>query len=257
MESLKMSENYEERKLRRRALQVILHSLSCSFISDANLKDLQIRKEFMSLEKEDHKPLYFEPYGAPIQPPVTDTISDYYPTLYESPFRNAKSLAWYLNEYFRHCVLPEQEQDPPGSLYTGFKGLDFGLLADRFEEPRWQVKAAWTTRIPGIPHLKALMYSSAIGNPDGLFHAELQVIIRLMYGRLKTKSLRPHVVIPVLLFSVVGMHHIRVLEGYFAHGKLTIRVTKLYDLEEQNHELLIQFARWWLGHPGDKPTKED
>jgi hypothetical protein len=127
MESSKRSEILEERKLRRQALQAILQSLNCSFLSDASLNDLQIRKEFMSLKKVDQKPLYFEPYDALIQPPVTDTISDYYPTFHESSFRNAKSLAWYLNQYFRCCVLPEQEQDPTSSLCTGFVFLIYLL----------------------------------------------------------------------------------------------------------------------------------
>lgn len=60
----------------------------------------------------------------------------------------------------------------------------------------------------------------------------------------------------VLLFSVVGMHHVRVLEAYFDGKELVVGATGLYDLEQRNHELLIQLSRWWLGHAGDRSTEE-
>lgn len=68
---------------------------------------------------------------------------------------------------------------------------------DVSKEPRWQVQAAWNISHATVPHMKVLMYSGIIGNKDKLFRGELLAVIDVMYGRLNTKSLRPHTIAPV------------------------------------------------------------
>ncbi|QVM12355.1 hypothetical protein D8B26_006985 [Coccidioides posadasii str. Silveira] len=157
---------------------------------------------------EEQKSLFFKPYKAPIRAPEIDTLAYYYPD---------------------------------------FGNFNFGQLMDISKNPRWQVHAAWNMPQAKVPHMKVLMYSGIIGNEHELFRGELLAIIDVMCGRLNTRSLRSHIIAPVLLFSVVGMHHVRILEAYFNGKQLMVHSTKLYDLEQQNHELLIQLSRWWLG----------
>ncbi|OJD16610.1 hypothetical protein AJ78_03250 [Emergomyces pasteurianus Ep9510] len=234
-----------------RAIKDSLEQLESPYIS-ADLKHLGIQQPQMSMSLEE-EPLFFRLYNALIQPPEIDTLTDYYPEFDESPFRNAENLGWYLNQYFQ---LPNEDLNPPGSTYVDFGSFKFGKLVDISKEPRWQVQAAWNMAHSTVPHMKVLMYSGIIGNKNELFREELLVIIDVMYRRLNTKSLRLHIIAPVLLFSVVGMHHIRVLEAYFNGEELVVRATELYDLEHRNHKLLIQLSKWWLGHASDMSTQE-
>ncbi|EGC45060.1 conserved hypothetical protein [Histoplasma capsulatum var. duboisii H88] len=252
------ADNLRERNSRRKMLRAIkesLEQLKNPYISGADLRHLGIQQLWMSMSLEN-EPLFFRPYNALIQPPEIDTLTDYYPEFDESPFRNAENLSWYLNQYFQNCTLPNQDLNPPGSSYIDFGSFKFGKLMDVFKHPRWQVQAAWNIAHATVPHMKVLMYSGIIGNRDELFRGELLAIIDVMCRRLNTKSLRPHIIAPVLLFSVVGMHHIRVLEAYFNGKELVVRATGLYDLEHRNHKLLIQLSKWWLGHASDRSTQE-
>lgn len=61
----------------------------------------------------------------------------------------------------------------------------------------------------------------------------------------------------VLLFSVVGLHHVRVLEAFFQDEELVVRTTGLYDLGKQDDELLMRLSRWWLGHASGRSTEVD
>ena len=50
----------------------------------------------------------------------------------------------------------------------------------------------------GTPHIVVSMFSE-MAEGDAHFHGEIKVAIRIMYRRLKTASLRRHVVAPVSL----------------------------------------------------------
>ncbi|KKZ66140.1 hypothetical protein EMCG_08129 [[Emmonsia] crescens] len=252
------ADNLRERISRRKMLRAIkesLEQLKSPYLSGAGLRHLGIQQLTMSISTEK-EPLFFRPYSAPIQPPEIDTLTNYYPEFDESPFRNAEYLGWYLNQYFQNCSLPKKDLNPPGSFYVDFGSFKFGKLIDVSKEPRWQVQAAWNVAHASVPHMKVLMYSGIIGNEDELFRGELLAIIDVMCRRLNTKSLRPHIIAPVLLFSVVGMHHIRVVEAYSNGEGLVVRATRLYDLKHRDHKLLIQLSKWWLSHASDRSTQE-
>ncbi|KAK2768593.1 hypothetical protein FQN54_000449 [Arachnomyces sp. PD_36] len=246
-----------EKKSRRKRLRAIIASIQQienPYFSDVDLERLGIRRSSMSLE-EKQTPLFFKPYTAPVLPPDIDTLTGYYPKFYEDdPQYNAGALIWYLNQYFQKCILPEEDSNPPGSFYTNFGDFNFGQLLDTSNRPHWQVEAAWNMPRVAAPHMKVLMRSNITGNENELFRGELVAVADVMRGRLHTKSLRPHMIAPVLLFSVVGMHHVRVLEAFFDGKELEVRTTGLYDLGQKNEELLIHLSRWWLGHASDKST---
>lgn len=52
----------------------------------------------------------------------------------------------------------------------------------------------------------------------------------------------------VMLVSVMGPWHVRVLEAYFDGSKLIVRNTPLYDLRNNGDVVLQDLCRWWYGN---------
>jgi hypothetical protein len=70
----------------------------------------------MTLEEGDG-PQFFAPYASDIEPPEqSDSEGDLW--LNREPYYNAQSLAFLVNEFFRHCILPNEEAFPPGIQYS-------------------------------------------------------------------------------------------------------------------------------------------
>ena len=114
-----------ETRIYRRQLKSIRDSLSSlTDLSVFSTKESRIQQLSLSLggslEGDEGQPLYFTPYKGPIKAPEIDTIASYYPDLDESTFRDALSLWGYLNQYFRHCILPDETLSPSGSAYSEF-----------------------------------------------------------------------------------------------------------------------------------------
>ncbi|KAL1961045.1 hypothetical protein VTO42DRAFT_4933 [Malbranchea cinnamomea] len=217
-----MKEMLRERKSRRDALGEIKESmlkLDNPFLSSSDLEKLHIQRFPMALEGEQ-VPIFFRPYQGPIEEPDIDTPLGYSPR-------------------FSH----DQEigRSKFGTLYDSS-----GIW--------WRVEAAWTTTDKGLPHMKLLMSSHIVGNEDRFFRGELLAIINVMVARIKARQIRPHIIAPILLFSIVGLHHVRVLEAHFNGKQLVVRVTKLYNMEKKDTELLRLLSSWWLGHPSEKST---
>ncbi|KAJ6139968.1 hypothetical protein N7471_006454 [Penicillium samsonianum] len=66
-------------------------------------------------------------------------------------------------------------------------------------------------------------------------------ITDIMAASLRTKSLRPHIVAPMLVVSLMGPRHARVLEADLDGEILNIRASKMYDFT------LLDY----VGHPID------
>ncbi|GES63202.1 dienelactone hydrolase family protein [Aspergillus terreus] len=96
--------------------------------------------------------------------------------------------------------------------------------------------------------MKCIVETDVIGD-DRLVRGELITILQVMRGRLHTKYRRSHIVAPVMLFSIMGPFHVRVLEAYYNGDKVVVRKTKLYDLREYNPTTLDLLHRWWLAIP--------
>ncbi|KAF9252396.1 hypothetical protein CBS147333_256 [Penicillium roqueforti] len=85
-------------------------------------------------------------------------------------------------------------------------------------------------------------------NGDGrLLRGEIMTITGIMAGRLRSKRLRAHVVAPMLVLSLMGHCHARVLEADFDGKILNIRASKLYDFTQKNTEFVHSLTRYWLG----------
>ncbi|PKY07513.1 hypothetical protein P168DRAFT_97567 [Aspergillus campestris IBT 28561] len=76
-----------------------------------------------------------------------------------------------------------------------------------------------------------------------------------MVGRLNTKSLRSHVIAPVMVYSIMGLEHLRVLEAYYNGERLIVRKSRLYDMREYNPGQLDLLTRWWLGYAVGETTE--
>ncbi|KAI2733470.1 hypothetical protein CBS147332_485 [Penicillium roqueforti] len=85
-------------------------------------------------------------------------------------------------------------------------------------------------------------------NGDGrLLRGEIMTITGIMVGRLRSKRLRPHVVAPMLVLSLMGPRHAGILEADFDGKILNIRASKLYDFTQKNTEFVHSLTRYWLG----------
>ena len=98
-------------------------------------------------------------------------------------------------------------------------------------------------------------------------------ITDIMAARLRTRSLRSHIIAPVctqivrtlqhtslnrqmLVISLMGPRHARVLEAEFDVEMLNIRASKLYDFSCKNTDSAQLITRYWLGGACGQTTME-
>ncbi|KAJ9486127.1 hypothetical protein VN97_g7211 [Penicillium thymicola] len=72
-------------------------------------------------------------------------------------------------------------------------------------------------------------------------------ITDIMAARLRTKTLRPHIVAPILALSLMGPRHARVLEADVDREILNIRASRLYDFTRKNTDVVQLLTRYWIG----------
>ncbi|KAL4947887.1 hypothetical protein BDW69DRAFT_177536 [Aspergillus filifer] len=244
------------RKSLRHKLVDIYHALDQfgPSLLPADLKQVGIQQLPMTLEEGDG-PQFFAQYTSVIEPPErSDSEGDIW--LDQEPYYNARSLAFLVNEFFCHCILPNEEAFPPGVQYSDWGNFGFGDLVDMTRGSRWQLKSAYHMPKSGAPHIVALMFNEmASAKEAALFHGEIKTAIRIMHRRLNTSVLRPNVIAPVLLFSAIGEHHLRVIEAYHDSEQLVMRTTPLFDLSKPDDSFLIKLTRWCLGGASSKSTK--
>ncbi|GLA90878.1 hypothetical protein AtubIFM57143_000485 [Aspergillus tubingensis] len=100
-----------------------------------------------------------------------------------------------------------------------------------------------------------MLESEAIG--DGrLLRGEIMTITDIMAARLRTRSLRSHIIAPMLVISIMGPRQARVLEADFDGEMLNIRAFKLYDFSCKNTDSAQLIARYWLGGACGQTTME-
>ncbi|KAL2816729.1 hypothetical protein BJX63DRAFT_430109 [Aspergillus granulosus] len=218
-------------------------------LTPCDLEKIAIQQIPMTLE-EDNRPEFIARYAAPVDKPNIDTLEDYI-TLDEVPFCSAMAIAGYLSNYFDHVELPESDSNPAGADWGDF---NFGDLVDLTMGRQWLVHTTWHMESIGAPHMVVMMYNE-MEEPNGLFHGEIKTAICVMHGRLKDPELPGHVFAPVLLFSAIGKHHLRIIEAYHNGEHLVMRTTQPFDMTERNDDLFIELSRWRLGGPASKSTK--
>ncbi|KAL2821902.1 hypothetical protein BJX63DRAFT_427262 [Aspergillus granulosus] len=248
-----------EIKSRRHKLVAAYRALdgldSCLFPAD--LEKVGIRQMPMTLEGVDC-PIFFAPYKSAIEEPDTEPMGGYIAfegteEFKQDPFYNAYDLAAYLSEFFNHCILPDDESEPAGAQYSDWGNFGFGNLFELTGDSQWRVHTTWHMPESDVPHMVVMMVSE-MDNGEALFHGEIKAAIRIMHRRLKTSSLCQHIIAPVLIFSAIREHYLRVIEAYHDGEQLVMRTTPLFNLRKPDYDLFIQLSRWCLGGPSSKPT---
>ncbi|PWY87804.1 hypothetical protein BO94DRAFT_565698 [Aspergillus sclerotioniger CBS 115572] len=177
-------------------------------------------------------PLFFQPYQEELEPLDELEYAIYDPSLED--YQNIRDL----HITMQNCLWG-----------------DFNFEAMFENDYYWHVSFTARTRMDiNLPHMKCLIANDITGD-DRLTRGELISIVNIMVGRLHTRHLRPHVIAPVMLYSLMGPHHLRVLEAYYNGVNLVVRKTKLYDMKEYDEKTLELLTRWWLGHAVGDTTK--
>ncbi|RDW84143.1 uncharacterized protein DSM5745_04469 [Aspergillus mulundensis] len=252
-----------ERKSRRQKLTTIYNELTRSNprLSEADLQALGIRHTTMSLEG-DNGPKFFSAYHDILRKPAPalEEYVDWEGVIGMKPYYNADTLASYLIGYAFRCEMPNSASSPRGICYTDYGDLGYGCLAEITPVgTRWRVKTLWYMLKETAPHIVFVMYSEmSLDNKDGyetpLFYGEVKALIRVMYLRLKQPFLDMNVLAPVLCFSAIGHHHLRVIEAYHDGVDLVVRSTPVFNMLHRDDELLMALAKCLLGGASDKPT---
>ncbi|PWY95952.1 hypothetical protein BO94DRAFT_455239 [Aspergillus sclerotioniger CBS 115572] len=242
-----------ERATRRHALakiESLIKQAPSHHIEVPELKAASIRHFPLSLEEgTQDQPCFSEPYQGKLPPPEKE---DKFLELTPDPNNitwNTRDLEYFLCDHFNDCCYDQwgacPDNLPPSGQYREMGDYRFGQLLECITF-NWEAIAVTDYQDGKYPHFKAMVASEAMGD-DRLLRGEIMTITDIMAARLRTKSLRPHIVAPILVFSLVGLCHARVLEADFDGEMLNIRSSKLYDFTKKNTDAVKLLTRYWFG----------
>ncbi|KAL3458304.1 hypothetical protein BJX64DRAFT_292345 [Aspergillus heterothallicus] len=109
----------------------------------------------------------------------------------------------------------------------------------------WNCEQAWAPLEDHRPHFKAMIWTAAEAVDGQPLRSEMLAVLGIMLERMNTPSLRHHVVIPVLLVSIVGPQHGRILGAYFDGGNLIVQMSDLVPLSPEEPEPMAFLLWWW------------
>ncbi|PYI01199.1 hypothetical protein BO78DRAFT_464824 [Aspergillus sclerotiicarbonarius CBS 121057] len=227
-----------------RSIQETICQLETDHIDPHDAEGAGIQQRSMSLESKLDNPSFFIPY----EDEYALLVDRDYPT-YDRNVETRLNVGEF-HYYMQDCCgqsYPEDENKPEGIRFRSMAELRLGTLAE-VNNHHWHVSLICSAAAVDepLPHMKCLMESEATGD-DRLLRSEIVAIIKTMVARLNTKSLRPHLMAPVMLYSIMGPQHLRVLEAHFNGKNLIIGQTRLYDMRQENMATIDLLTRWWLG----------
>ncbi|PYH87015.1 hypothetical protein BO82DRAFT_600 [Aspergillus uvarum CBS 121591] len=197
---------------------------------------------------QDH-PRFFQPYQKELPlPEKEEELLEFEP----DPDRimwETRAMELFLTKQFYKCgryAAPKYPYNPPPS--GGYREIGDYKLGQLLEAAgfNWYAVSVTDYWTGNYPHFKVMLESDAVGD-DRLLRGEIMTITDLMAVRLRTKSLHPHIVAPILVVSLMGPRHARVLEAEFDGKTLNIRASKLYDFTKKNTDAAQLLTRYWLG----------
>ncbi|KAJ6187773.1 hypothetical protein N7519_002681 [Penicillium mononematosum] len=226
-----------ERAARRHTLariENLIKKTPDQHVEPHDLKAAGIRHSLLSLKGDtQHCPHFFKPYQEELPLPEKekeDKMLRYEPDPNHIMWET-REMEIFLTHHFQKCwryASKKYPNSPPASgAYREIGDYRFGQLLEciGFNWLSWKVKNA----------------------DDRLLRGEIMTITDIMAARLKTKSLRQHIVAPMLVWSLMGPRHARVLEADFDGKFLNIRASKLYDFTRKNTDTVQLMTRYWLG----------
>ncbi|PWY80184.1 hypothetical protein BO83DRAFT_396580 [Aspergillus eucalypticola CBS 122712] len=206
-------------------------------VEPSDLKAASIRHLPLSLDGDsEHHPRFFNPYPEELPLPEKENEKD----LLEFP-PDPKHILWdtrdmeifFTNHFSNSWEYASDEypdNPPPSGIYREIGDYKFGQL---LESVGFNWYAVTVTEYPegNYPHFKAMLESEAIGM--------IMTITDIMAARLRTRSLRSHIIAPMLVISLMGPRHAR-----------------LYDFSRKNTESAQLITRYWLGGACGQTTIE-
>ncbi|GLA22770.1 hypothetical protein M752DRAFT_329032 [Aspergillus phoenicis ATCC 13157] len=241
-----------DRRHKLARIEELIRQTPSQHVEPADLKAASICHLPLSLEEDsEHHPRFFNPYPEELPLPEKEDeekLLEFPPDpnhiLWDTRdmeifFTNHFSNSWeYASDEYPH-------NPPPSGIYREIGDYKFGQL---LESVGFNWYAVSVTEYPegNYPHFKAMLESEAIGD-NRLLRGEIMTITDIMAARLRTRSLRPHINAPLLVVSLMGPRHARVLEADFAADMLNIRASKLYDFSRKNTDSAQLITRYWLG----------
>ncbi|KAE8154999.1 hypothetical protein BDV25DRAFT_146821 [Aspergillus avenaceus] len=245
----------QERVARRRTLaniEKVIKQTPNQHVESHDLKAAGIRHLSLCLEGDtQHSPRFFKSYQGELPLPQKEEEDE----LLESDpdpdhiMWDTRDMELFLTHHFNGCLRYASQKyphNPPMSgVYREIGDYKFGQLLECIGF-NWYAVSVTDYPAGNYPHFKAILESEAIGD-DRLLRGEIMTITDIMATRLRTKSLRPHIVAPILVISLMGPRHCRVLEADFDGKFLNIRATKLYDFTQRNTDTVQLLTRYWLG----------
>ncbi|GLB05464.1 hypothetical protein AtubIFM57258_000753 [Aspergillus tubingensis] len=242
-------------------IEELIRQTPSQHVEPSDLKAASIRHLPLSLYGDsEHHPRFFNPYPEELPFPENEDEKD----LLEFP-PDPNHILWdtrdieifFTNHFINSWEYASDEypdNPPPSSIYREIGDYKFGQL---LESVGFNWYAVTVTEYPegNYPHFKAILESEAIGD-SRLLRGEIMTITDIMAARLRTRSLRSHIIAPMLVISLMGPRHARVLEADFDGEMLNIRASKLYDFSRENTDSAQLITRYWLGGACGQTTME-
>ncbi|OQD60634.1 hypothetical protein PENPOL_c021G03379 [Penicillium polonicum] len=221
-------------------------------VESSDLKVAGIRHLPLSLEGDaQHHPRFFKPYQEELPLPPKEE-EDRLLKLEPDPNHimwATYAMELFLSHHFHECWEYASEEysnnPPPSGVYREIGDYRFGQLLECIEF-NWYAVSVTDYPAGNRPHFKVILESDVNGD-DRLLRGEIMTITDIMAARLRTKSLRPHIVAPILVLSLMGPRHARVLEADLDGEILNIRASRLYDFTRRNTDIVQLLTRYWIG----------
>ncbi|OGM46183.1 hypothetical protein ABOM_004860 [Aspergillus bombycis] len=240
-------------------LERTIEQLQVQQIDLSELRQFSIAVQPMTLTgNSDSRPSFFT-RSRLLDEPDDELLEKEYPTYPHEADPSYEELEPFLIPYYRamgFCdyltswMLDETCGRMPGPWsskcvgdYTTYKSLF------QYHEPAFGALYMTDLSGPDHPHTKAIVYNNVNTTDQAILRGELLLILRLMIGQLRKRRFIRHMVAPVLLFSIVGPQHARIIEATFDGSNLNLRSTKIFDLRYKNVQGLKDFAEYYLGPP--------
>ncbi|GKZ80055.1 hypothetical protein AnigIFM56816_004270 [Aspergillus niger] len=240
-----------ERQARRHALAKVEEHIKQTpymHVEPSDLKAAGIRHLPLSLEGGKDAPCFFKPYEENLPLPTEEDAFLKNQLNPDHIMWDTRALEVFLFYHFQDCrsfALREYPHNPPFGVYREIGDFKFGQLLECFGF-NWYAVSVTDYPEQNHPHMKAIVENDVIGD-NRLLRGEIMTITDIMRGRLRSKTLRPHIVAPMLVLSLMGPRHARVLEADFDGVTLNIRASRLYDFTRKNTDAVQLLTRYWLG----------
>ncbi|PKY00947.1 hypothetical protein P168DRAFT_293330 [Aspergillus campestris IBT 28561] len=149
---------------------------------------------------------------------------------------------------------------------NSFSDIPLGLLGGYSltnQIPPWAVRAdyEWQDdyRSPETicPHMMLVMYTGAVAIEGELLFCELGCIAQVIHNRLQQKEFEKTSLFPVLIISLFGPRHGRLIQARFnKSGILKVRASPIYSFVRKDEAPWNLFLRYHACEPRDGPNIE-